>query len=107
MRRLVIRFADVDPFYKIRAKHRLMKLLSVAPRFGPFGQLPGKAAVTGLFTLAQRQAQLQRNLSQPLHHLPDVQIAARKEFFKSEAVFRDVGVKRKRDPLDNYVILFS
>ena len=84
-----------------------MKLLSVAPRVSPFGQLLGKPAVTSLFAIAQRQAQLNRNLSQPLHHLSDVQIAARKEFFKSESVFRDVGVKRKRDPLDNYVILFS
>ena len=84
-----------------------MKLLSFAPRFGPFGQLLGKAAIIGLFALNQRQAQIQRNLSQPLHNLPDVQIAARKKFFKSEAVLRGVGVKRKRDPLDNYVILFS
>ena len=84
-----------------------MELISLALKFGPFGQLLGQAAVLGLLALAKRQAQIHSDLSQPLHHLHDVQIAARKEFFQRKAIRWRVGVKRKRNPLDNNVIMFS
>jgi len=50
------------------------------PEIRPIWITPGQVAVIGLLALAKRQAQIQSDLSQPLHHLHDVQIAARKEF---------------------------